>query len=126
MVTALGRAVQEEDHDVMVVLPKYDVLNYEEVRGPAIHHLEPSDCRHDHTKAGSHHVGTISVRWCCDDGQSSRNYSRMRLIQVEICGKLATSGMELARSGSGSVRSRVRFQHLAKPYRACRSKEPRL
>ena len=32
VVTALGRAVQEEDHDVMVVLPKYDVLNYEEVR----------------------------------------------------------------------------------------------
>ena len=32
VVTALGRAVQEEDHDVMVVLPKYDVLNYEEAR----------------------------------------------------------------------------------------------
>ena len=32
VVTALGRAVQEEDHDVMVVLPKYDVLNYDEAR----------------------------------------------------------------------------------------------
>ena len=28
VVTALGRAVQEEGHDVMVILPKYDVLNY--------------------------------------------------------------------------------------------------
>lgn len=31
VVTALGRAVQDEGHDVMVVLPKYDVLKYAEV-----------------------------------------------------------------------------------------------
>ena len=42
VVTALGRAVQEEDHDVMVVLPKYDVLNYEEAR-PSLPH-KPSIC----------------------------------------------------------------------------------
>ena len=43
VVTALGRAVQEEDHDVMVVLPKYDVLNYEEARPcPVPCSLQPS------------------------------------------------------------------------------------
>ncbi len=31
VVTALARAVQEEGHDVQVVLPKYDVINYNEV-----------------------------------------------------------------------------------------------
>jgi hypothetical protein len=28
VVTALGRAVQEEGHEVEVVVPKYDVINY--------------------------------------------------------------------------------------------------
>lgn len=28
VVTALGRAVQEEGHEVEVVLPKYDCINY--------------------------------------------------------------------------------------------------
>ncbi len=28
VVTALGRAVQDEGHDVEVVLPKYDCINY--------------------------------------------------------------------------------------------------
>lgn len=28
VVTALGRAVQDEGHDVSVILPKYDVLRY--------------------------------------------------------------------------------------------------
>ena len=32
VVTALARAVQEEGHDVSVILPKYDVINYAEVR----------------------------------------------------------------------------------------------
>lgn len=31
VVTALGRAVQDEGNDVMVILPKYDVLNYADV-----------------------------------------------------------------------------------------------
>ena len=31
VVTALGRAVQEEGHNVMVVVPKYDCLNYKHV-----------------------------------------------------------------------------------------------
>lgn len=31
VVTALGRAVQEEEHDVQVVLPKYDCLDYSQV-----------------------------------------------------------------------------------------------
>jgi starch synthase len=31
VVTALGRAVQEEGHDVEVVVPKYDVINYDQV-----------------------------------------------------------------------------------------------
>jgi starch synthase len=31
VVTALARAVQEEGHEVEVVLPKYDIINYDEV-----------------------------------------------------------------------------------------------
>jgi starch synthase len=31
VVTALGRAVQEEGHDVEVLVPKYDVINYNQV-----------------------------------------------------------------------------------------------
>lgn len=33
VVTALGRAVQEEGHKVEVILPKYDCINYGQVRG---------------------------------------------------------------------------------------------
>lgn len=29
--TALGRAVQEEGHEVTVVMPKYDVLRYDDI-----------------------------------------------------------------------------------------------
>lgn len=32
MVTALGRAVQDEGHDVEVILPKYDCINYNHVK----------------------------------------------------------------------------------------------
>jgi starch synthase len=32
VVTALGRAVQEEGHEVGVMLPKYDCINYDLVR----------------------------------------------------------------------------------------------
>jgi starch synthase len=32
VVTALARAVQEEGHRVDVILPKFDVINYGEVR----------------------------------------------------------------------------------------------
>lgn len=32
VVTALARAVQEEGHNVNVILPKFDVINYGEVR----------------------------------------------------------------------------------------------
>ena len=35
VVTALARAVQEEGHEVSVVLPKYDIINYAEVSGGA-------------------------------------------------------------------------------------------
>lgn len=31
VVTALGRAVQEEGHKVEVILPKYDCIQYDEV-----------------------------------------------------------------------------------------------
>ncbi len=31
VVTALARAVQEEGHEVEIVLPKYDIINYDEV-----------------------------------------------------------------------------------------------
>ena len=31
VVTALGRAVQEEGHRVEVILPKFDCINYKEV-----------------------------------------------------------------------------------------------
>ncbi len=34
VVTALARAVQEEGHEVEVVLPKYDIINYDEVWRP--------------------------------------------------------------------------------------------
>ncbi|CAL8472333.1 g11876 [Coccomyxa elongata] len=36
VVTALARAVQEEGHEVEVVLPKYDIINYDEVRELAL------------------------------------------------------------------------------------------
>ena len=32
VVTSLGRAVQDEGHEVTVVLPKYDCLDYSSVR----------------------------------------------------------------------------------------------
>lgn len=32
VVTALGRAVQEEGHHVEVILPKYDCIQYDEVQ----------------------------------------------------------------------------------------------
>ena len=31
VVTALARAVQDEGHEVEVVLPRYDIINYSEV-----------------------------------------------------------------------------------------------
>ncbi len=34
VVTALARAVQEEGHEVEVILPKYDIINYAEVGIP--------------------------------------------------------------------------------------------
>ena len=34
VVTALGRAVQEEGHKVEVILPKYDCIQYDEVGSP--------------------------------------------------------------------------------------------
>lgn len=34
VVTALGRAVQEEGHKVEVILPKYDCIQYDEVGVP--------------------------------------------------------------------------------------------
>lgn len=34
VVTALGRAVQEEGHKVEVILPKYDCIQYDEVQLP--------------------------------------------------------------------------------------------
>lgn len=37
VVTALGRAVQEEGHKVEVVLPKYDCIQYDEVGLPHGH-----------------------------------------------------------------------------------------
>ncbi len=36
VVTALGRAVQEEGHQVEVILPKYDCIQYDEVRSPKL------------------------------------------------------------------------------------------
>ncbi len=36
VVTALGRAVQEEGHKVEVILPKYDCIQYDEVRSPKL------------------------------------------------------------------------------------------
>ena len=35
VVTALARAVQDEGHEVEVVLPKYDIINYAEVGSQA-------------------------------------------------------------------------------------------
>ena len=32
VVTALGRAVREAGHNVQIIIPKYDVINYAEVR----------------------------------------------------------------------------------------------
>ena len=37
VVTALSRAVQEAGHNVKVILPKYDIINYAEVS----HAIEP-------------------------------------------------------------------------------------
>ena len=36
VVTALARAVQEEGHEVEVILPKYDIINYTEVSFPGV------------------------------------------------------------------------------------------
>lgn len=36
VVTALGRAVQEEGHEVEVVLPKYDCINYNLVQASGV------------------------------------------------------------------------------------------
>ena len=36
VVTALGRAVKEAGHDVRVIVPKYDVINYAEVSSLAL------------------------------------------------------------------------------------------
>jgi starch synthase len=33
VVTALARAVQDDGHEVEVVMPKYDVINYDQVGG---------------------------------------------------------------------------------------------
>ena len=41
VVTALARAVQDEGHEVEVVLPKYDIINYAEV-GPEAFCVLPS------------------------------------------------------------------------------------
>eukprot|EP00798_Chlamydomonas_sp_ICE-L_P004149 gene4149-14248_t len=38
VVTALGRAVMDEGHQVEVILPKYDVMNYDQIEG--LHHKE--------------------------------------------------------------------------------------
>lgn len=35
VVTALGRAVQDEGHRVEVILPKYDCMDYDQVHTPA-------------------------------------------------------------------------------------------
>ncbi len=37
VVTALGRAVQEEGHQVEVVLPKYDCIDYKQVSSRSAH-----------------------------------------------------------------------------------------
>ena len=43
VVTALARAVQEEGHEVEVILPKYDIINYTEVGViPGINEYTPS------------------------------------------------------------------------------------
>lgn len=45
VVTALARAVQEEGHIVEVVLPKYDIIDYNEVSRPTctfVPQLQPS------------------------------------------------------------------------------------
>ena len=53
VVTALGRAVQEEGHQVEVILPKYDCIQYDEVgfchtltAGP--YSLPKYDCKHNY------------------------------------------------------------------------------
>ena len=42
VVTALGRAVQEEGHKVEVILPKYDCIQYDEVGLPHGHFIMSS------------------------------------------------------------------------------------
>lgn len=36
VVTALSRAVKEAGHNVKVVIPKYDVINYSEASSPGL------------------------------------------------------------------------------------------
>ena len=40
VVTALARAVQDEGHQVTCIVPKYDCMNYKEVRACAL----PESC----------------------------------------------------------------------------------
>lgn len=42
VVTALSRAVKEAGHDAKVIIPKYDIINYGEVRSAAAHNRIPS------------------------------------------------------------------------------------
>ena len=39
VVTALGRAVKEAGHNVKIIIPKYDVINYAEVSHQPMHVL---------------------------------------------------------------------------------------
>lgn len=64
VVTALGRAVQEEGHKVEVILPKYDCIRYDDVsplrplhaylllycheHGPTLHNLCHNAIRKEH------------------------------------------------------------------------------
>ena len=67
VVTALARAVQDEGHQVVCLVPKYDCLNYDEVQPPACMTLHDArDCRRcflDALQAGIRKQLTCGLCW---------------------------------------------------------------
>jgi len=58
VVTALGRAVKEAGHNVRVIIPKYDIINYAEVPPPFTYRLPTLD-----TSQGKYVSRVPEVTW---------------------------------------------------------------
>lgn len=61
VVTALGRAVQEQGHSVTAMLPKYDCLDYSQVCTGCILHLQLYACNIVRSPAGLHGMPPVAL-----------------------------------------------------------------